>query len=147
MMPAVRRTDAEAQAILSRYQEQYRDAPLGHWCSCLDPHLGIGFDGTGLFGSRVEFRPDGTGSFESWGLFSAQPATEFRWSKVGPYRVSILVVGEELEEGEGPDEVAYEFYMLEGSSAVFMAEDRRMGGEEWFWRFPGAFVRAGGLGA
>ena len=143
-MPPACRTDADAQAILSRYRTRYRDAPLGEWRACLDYSVGMGFDGTGLFGSRIEFRPDGTGSYESWGLFSGKPKTEFHWSNVGPCRVSILVDGEELQDGEGPDEVAYEFYMLEGCSAVFMAEaGRALGGEEWFWQFPSPFVRVG----
>jgi hypothetical protein len=142
-MPPARRTDAEAEAILGRYRKQYHEAPLGSWCSCLDYSLGVGFDGTGLSGSRIEFRPDGTGSYESGGLFGGEPRTEFHWSNSGANQVAIVVDGEVLEAGEEPERVAYHFFMLEGCSLVFLTEGGGGVGEEWFWRVTGPLVRVG----
>lgn len=138
-MPVRQRTDAQAQAAVASFREHYRTAPLGRWRSHLVHDKGLGFDGTGLFGSAIEFRPDGTGCYESWGMFSGEPKTEFCWSNVGPSRVALIVAG---EDDEVPEEVAYDFYVPEKCDDVLMFE--RIDGMDtrsMFWRVTGPLVR------
>jgi hypothetical protein len=131
-----RRSDADALQLIARYRERYSDGPFGKWHSRLDSRIGSGFDATELFGSRIEFRADGSGVCENWGTFSGEPKTAFRWSSAGPCRVLIWVE----EDDEAPEEVAYDFHILEGSNEVLMVQVGLSHEGNWFWHFPSPFA-------
>lgn len=139
------RTDFEAVEACRRYREQYAHAPLGQWRSHLDYRHGPGFDGIGVFGSFIQFRPDGTGVYENYGLFSGEPRTTFRWKNRGPCQIALWVKGElETQDADDPMEVEYDFYILEGEREVLLAERGEVFGEfVWFWLVTGPLMRTG----
>ena len=131
----------ELEAELERHRRSYRDGPVGVWLSFLDRDLGTGFDGAGLFGSRVEFRPDGTGELHSWGFRTDERLT-FRWRASGPCQIAILL-DEEDPEPAGPDReveeslVSYEFFTDPEFGVVLMREAPQLAGSDSFWMVPG----------
>ena len=115
-------------------------APLGRWRTTLDDQIGWGFDGTGLYGSAIEFRPDGTDLFESWCALQGRETVMFRWSSVGPFCVSIA--NDQLDDLE-PEIVPYEFYVAESGWEVCLRQTDHVGGVG-FWFVYGPLVRVGG---
>jgi hypothetical protein len=132
------RLDAE----LERHRQLFRDGPVGAWVAVHDGALGIGFDGTGLFGARIEFRLDGSGALHSWG-FRGEERDTFRWRPVGPFEIEVrLVDGEpqrdgDRDDGGDPERLRYEFAADPGSGSVIMREPSCSAGPDRFWSIPG----------
>jgi hypothetical protein len=127
----------DAQAILARFRELYRQAPLGKWGSTLDHRLGVGFDGTGLYGATIEFRADGTGELHTWGALQGKEMLRFRWDRVSPYRLAIRPDGDELEE---PEFVTYDFALFPGSGQVYLYQTDYSFPGEGFWYVYGPMI-------
>jgi hypothetical protein len=123
--------DPESQKIIAIYRERFRDGPLGTWRSSLDQLIGLGFDGTGLYGHTLEFRPDGTGTLASWG-WQGEQQTTFRWKSSGPCEVAIDEVIEDVERSpeDEPDIVKFDFFVDSSSRQVFLAQS---GNPDKFW--------------
>ena len=133
---------ARLDAELEQYRSVYRDGPVGVWRSCHDLNIGIGFDGTGLSGDRIEFRADGTGDHQSWGVMCPDDHLTFRWTSTGPCRIEIVVLDElPLSEGEGEGdsaeeewrvEVVYEFFAVPELGTILM-RDASPSAQDSFW--------------
>jgi hypothetical protein len=131
--------DPESLKIIANYRERFRDGPLGIWRSSLDQLIGLGFDGTGLYGHTIEFRPDGTGTLASWGWHGEQQ-TAFHWKPSGPCEVAIDAVIEDVERSaeDEPDIVKFDFFVESSSRQVFLAQ---AGNPLEFWCVMGPLVR------
>ena len=131
------RSDA-LQREVETYRQRYRDGLGGEWLEFHDRGIGVGFTETGLFGGLLEIRPDGTGTYESWG-FRSGGRVDFRWRPTGPWQIEIsaarAVDGDDLEE-DPPRVVSYEFFADEDSGLVLMREVPAAG-DDSFWRTAG----------
>jgi hypothetical protein len=124
------------QREVESYRQRYRDGLAGEWLEFHDGRLGVGFNGTGLFGGLLEIRPDGTGTYESWGFLSAG-RVDFRWRPTAPWQIEISAA--RIADGDGPAEpdgepapgsveeeppslVSYEFFADQASGLVLMRQ-------------------------
>jgi len=131
--------DPESQKIIAIYRERFRDGPLGIWRSSLDQRIGLGFDGTGLYGNTIEFRPDGTGTLASWG-WRGEEQTAFHWKPTGPCEVVIDAVKEDVESGaeDLSDIVKFDFFVVDDSRQVYLSQ---LGNPDAFWWAAAPLIR------
>jgi hypothetical protein len=131
--------DPESQKIIAHFRQRFRDGPLGIWRYSLDERIGLGFEGTGLYGNTIEFRPDGTGVLASWG-WQSEEQTAFHWKPSGPCEVVIDVVSNDTESSakDEPDVVRFDFFVVDASRQVFLSQ---AGDPDKFWRATGPLVR------
>ena len=138
------RDDEESRRRVDELRRRYRDGPVGLWRSALDHRLGWGFDGTGLLGNTIEFRPDGTGTLDPWGYQGKGDPETFRWVATGTCGVNIKADGRPGEPpGDDDDEeelVRYDFYLEFGCRDAFLYQSNSAPGEGRFWWGVGPLV-------
>ncbi|HKE20090.1 MAG TPA: hypothetical protein VKB80_34685 [Kofleriaceae bacterium] len=127
------------QREVETFRQRYRDGLGGEWLEFHDRGLGVGFTETGLFGGLLEIRPDGTGTYESWG-FRSRGRADFRWRPTAPWQVEISgartvdVDGDRDDDEEDPPcVVSYDFFADEDSGLVLMRQAPAAGGDDSFW--------------
>jgi hypothetical protein len=130
----------ELERKIEDYRQRFRGGPVGTWSEFHDRAIGIGFDGTGLFGGRVEFSRDGTGTYESWGVYSGG-RIDFRWRPTAPWQIEITIHTIDGSPAGDPDDdppalVSYDFFADETSGVVLMREAPTRDGEA-FWMTTG----------
>lgn len=124
------------------YRARFRKGPVGLWCT----RLGGGFEIT--HGCNVQFAPDGTGFYYSWGGLDEDSAAEvaFRWRSVGDRRLAVS-----SPEQAGEEIVEYDFLVRRneyGIVEVCIFEPGHWGagilGEAGFWvsAYPLAHARS-----